>query len=392
MRPKRTTPDGSRLPLFSREAHAARREEMRRLAETSHLDVVVVTSPESIYHLTGLDHFGYFAFHMLAIPVRGEPVLVARQMELVTIAHDVHDLEFRGYADNDDIAAYCAETVGALASSPCRIGLEEGSLFLISTVARRISDRPGVEVVDVSEMVANARMVQSADELEVTRRAAAISVAMLEAATDTAKTGVTESEVARAALNAMVAAGGEPPALWPFVRCTRRLNEDHTTWTDYALQTGDALFLELSGSVGRYHAPLGRLLHVGEPPPSTIDVSEVCLAAFAAAARAARPGSTGGDVYAAWQSIVDQAGMANFRRHHCGYVTGIGFPPSWSGHGIPRSLRPGSTLVLREGMVIHLMSWMMGTGRGDYFVSDPVVVTTAGAERLTTTPQTPTAV
>jgi len=33
------------------------------------------------------------------------------------------------------------------------------------------------------------------------------------------------------------------------------------------------------------------------------------------------------------------------------------------------------------------MSWTMGTGQGDYFVSDPVVVTPNGGERLSRTPQ-----
>jgi Xaa-Pro dipeptidase len=39
-------------------------------------------------------------------------------------------------------------------------------------------------------------------------------------------------------------------------------------------------------------------------------------------------------------------------------------------------------------MVFHMMSWMMETGSGDYFVSDPVVVTADGAERLTSSVQT----
>ena len=79
--------------------------------------------------------------------------------------------------------------------------------------------------------------------------------------------------------------------------------------------------------------------------------------------------------------------MSHYGRHHCGYLTGIGFPPSWSGNGVPRALRDGSHMPLTAGMVVHLMSWTMGTGRGDYFVSDPVVITVGGGERLSRTPQ-----
>jgi len=196
--------------------------------------------------------------------------------------------------------------------------------------------------------------------------------------------GVTERAIATAAVTAMMAAGGEPPAFWPFIRATSRFNEDHTTWTDYPLRPGDGLFVELSGSIGRYHAPMGRMIFVDEAPPGSEFVSEVCIAAFDAACDAARPGARAGEVYAAWQWVVDAAGLSHYRRHHCGYATGIGFPPSWSGNGVPRALRPDSPTELVDGMVFHMMSWMLETGAGDYFVSDTVAITAAGGERLTT--------
>lgn len=46
-------------------------------------------------------------------------------------------------------------------------------------------------------------------------------------------------------------------------------------------------------------------------------------------------------------------------------------------------LRPGSELRLRAGMVFHLMSWLLGSSRGDLLLSDTVVVTDDGCERLT---------
>ncbi len=83
-------------------------------------------------------------------------------------------------------------------------------------------------------------------------------------------------------------------------------------------------------------------------------------------------------------------GHSRYRRHHCGYATGIGFAPSWTGAGSPPvGLRPGQDLVLREGMVFHVFSWILGQGPVDYGVSDTALVTADGCELLTTTAREP---
>ena len=90
-------------------------------------------------------------------------------------------------------------------------------------------------------------------------------------------------------------------------------------------------------------------------------------------------------MYSAWQGVLERYGLAHYRRHHCGYAVGIGFPPSWSGSGVPIGLRKDSEMVLRPGMVFHLMSWLLRTGKGDSFLSDTFVVTDHGCEVLTKT-------
>ena len=80
------------------------------------------------------------------------------------------------------------------------------------------------------------------------------------------------------------------------------------------------------------------------------------------------------------------AGLAHYRRHHCGYAVGIGFPPSWTGGNKVTGLRPGSPIELETGMAFHVLSWLMGTGRGDFFMSNTVLLGADGPEVLTRTP------
>ena len=67
-----------------------------------------------------------------------------------------------------------------------------------------------------------------------------------------------------------------------------------------------------------------------------------------------------------------------------GYSIGIGYPPDWGERTV--SLRRGEKTELAEGMAFHVIPgmWMDGFG---YEMSEPVVVTDTGVERLTDLPQ-----
>jgi Xaa-Pro dipeptidase len=127
-------------------------------------------------------------------------------------------------------------------------------------------------------------------------------------------------------------------------------------------------------------------VHIGSIRDEDAQMAEVAGEAFDAVLSALKPGTLARDAYAAWQAVVDEAGLAHYRRHHCGYAVGIGFPPSWTGGNRVTGLRHDSDLVIREGMSFHILSWLMGTGRGDYFVSSTVLLGPHGAEVLTKTP------
>ena len=104
---------------------------------------------------------------------------------------------------------------------------------------------------------------------------------------------------------------------------------------------------------------------------------------------AIRPGARAGDAYAAWHEVAAAAGLADYHRHHCGYIVSIGFPPSWTGGSMVVGLAPGSELELKIGMTFHAHSWFTNTDVVDYFISNTVLLGENGAEVLTCeTPET----
>jgi Xaa-Pro dipeptidase len=353
------------------------------------LDGAVVAAPENVFYLTGLDHWGYFAPHLLIVPMEGTPVLVTRAMERVSVEKQVRAAEFRGHSDSETAADMAARVLRDLGLAGRRIGLENWTAGLSHGLALSLRSQVDAKWQDISSLIDDLRLVKSAEEQALMRQAAAVTDAAAGAAIAAIADGVAEREVAAACVAAMTRAGGAPPAFGPFIRPGSRLGEEHTTWGDGRYKTGEPVFLELSGCIARYHAPLGRLIHIGAVPDADARMAKTTQQAFDAVLSALRPGALAREVYAAWQNVVDGAGLPHYRRHHCGYCVGIGLSPSWTGGNKVVGLRHDSEMEIREGMSFHILSWLMGTGRGDYFISNAVLLGAKGAEVLTRTPTGP---
>jgi Xaa-Pro dipeptidase len=356
---------------------------------TRKLDAAIFASPENVFYLTGLDHWGYFAPHLLIVPVSGMPVLVTRLMERVSVEKQVRGASFRGHPDSETAADMAARVLQEMKFAGKRLGLEGWTSGMSFGLAASLQAQVTAEWSDVSGLVDALRLVKSAEEQALMRRAAAITDIATAAAIEAIADGAREADVAAACLFAMTKAGGHPPGFGPFIRPGKRLGEEHATWGDGTFKSGEPVFLELSGCVSRYHAPLGRLIRIGTISDQDAAMAETAQKAFAAVVSALRPGKKARDVYAAWQAVVDEAGFAHYRRHHCGYCVGVGLPPSWTGGNSVTGIRADSDLEIREGMSFHILSWLMGTGAGDDFISNTVLLTKSGAEVLTTTPAGP---
>ena len=377
---------------FSDAELQARLERVRGTMQARGVDLAVLSSPENIFYLIGLDHWGYFAPHLLIVPSEGGLVLITRQMERVSIGNMVRNAEFVGHSDSETAADMLVRQLAGQVGS-MTVGMEEWSSGFAYGFGGVI--RAGLAPkrwVDISGMVDDLRLVKSPEEQALMRRAARASDAGTLAAIEAIHAGAREADVSAECLAAMTRAGGTPPGFGPFLRPEARMAEEHTSWGEGVYGDGERVFLEIAGCVARYNAPMGRLVNIGAIPDEDAEMAEISKTAFEAILTGLKPGVRALDVYNSWQAVVDEAGMAHYRRHHCGYLVGIGFPPSWTGGNRVVGLRHDSDLEIKEGMTFHAMSWFTETGRGNYFVSNTVLLGPDGAEVLTTAPMGPTVV
>jgi Xaa-Pro dipeptidase len=310
-------------------------------------------------------------------------------MEAPTAAAQTHGCEHRGYGDGtppgDALLDALTEHLGQLTPRARVIGYQAGSLSLPPAAWDQLrTGVTGVRWTDCGELLTMQRAVHTERELSRIRTAAHLSGTAMSAGLAAATAGARENEVAAAIHDAMLRAGGDLPGFAPLVRSADRLGLEHLTWSRRKFEPGDGVFLELSAAYGRYHAPLARLRRLDPRDASrNARAADAATAAMRALCSALRPGTTAEQVFRAWRSVLDDALGTPYERHHCGYLVGIGFPPSWMGGS--RTLRPGNRMELQSGMTFHIQSWLLDDRLGRHAFSDTALVTPDGCEVLTRT-------
>ena len=228
------------------------------------------------------------------------------------------------------------------------------------------------------------RICKSAVEIDLMKKAAAATEAGMKAGLEAAKAGVTENEIGAAISDGMFRAGGEPPAVMPYVTSGPRTMIGHATWEGRTVQPGEHVFLEVGGCYRRYHTAMMRTVVLGELSDSMYKAQERMKMALRAVHETVQPGMTVSDVDNLVRNIITNNDVGARLVTRSGYSIGIAFPPSWD-EGYICSLKQGESAILREGMTFHIIPWMWGVdGDKTCGISDTIYVTADGCKSFFT--------
>src|SRR3954471_19876883 len=143
----------------------------------------------------------------------------------------------------------------------------------------------------------------------------------MNAALGVVRPGVTDAEVARIALGAMIDCGGEWVANWPHIRTGRHSGLAHRTWQNAGVRRSQPTVLELCGVLGRYHSPLYRTV-IFDATPEQRSIASAVRAALAAGRAALMPGATTGAIFANIERVVKEHGHGDLIASRNGYMVG----------------------------------------------------------------------
>jgi len=361
---------------YERRLHALRERMAGRL-----LDAVVITDPENLMYLTDYQTTGYSFFQALVVPLEDEPFMITRMLEESNIHARTWVEKTRPYPDTGDAIQMLVESLREFGLTGKCIGYERNSYFFPAyhqdSIFTTFLDG---KLLDCFGIVEEGRVCKSKHEIEVMRKASAATEAGMKAGFEATRAGVTENEIGAAISSAMFRAGGEPPAVMPYVTSGPRSMIGHATWEGRTVQPGEHVFLEVGGCYRRYHTAMMRTVVLGGLSPSMEHAQDRMKQALHELKAVIRPGMTVSDADNLVRNIITANEVDARLITRSGYSIGIAFPPSWD-EGYIVSLKQGDARVIREGMTFHIIPWMWGVdGDKTVGISDTIYITANGCK------------
>ncbi len=356
-----------------------RLDELRERMKVRLLDAVIISDAENIMYLTDYQTTGYSFFQALVVPLDGEPWMVTRQMEESNVIARTWVEKTRPYPDTGDAIQMLITSLEEFGLGDSTIGYERNSYYFPAYHQDYFhTSFKGSRLMDCFGIVEEGRITKSSVELEIMQRAAVATKAGMKAGIAAARPGVTENEIGGAISQAMFSAGGETPAVMPYVTSGPRTMIGHATWEGRTVQPGEHVFLEIAGCYRRYHTAMMRTVVCGELSDSMYKAQETMKQALDTVRKEFRPGLTVSDADKLVRNIIQENDVGASLITRSGYSIGIAFPPSWD-EGYIISLFQGHSDILRPGMTFHVIPWMWGVdGDKTCGISDTFYITETG--------------
>jgi Xaa-Pro aminopeptidase len=245
--------------------------------------------------------------------------------------------------------------------------------------------RQGLTVVDAQQLMLDARVIKSHDEIILLNQAAAMVDGVYQDIVDVLKPGIRENEIVALANKRLYEMGSDQVEAINAVS-GERCNPHPHNFSDRLIRPGDQAFFDIIHSFNGYRTCYYRTFGVGSSTPSQRDAYTKAREWMDAAIAAVRPGAGTDEIAAVWPAATDfgfENEMAAFGLQF-GHGLGLGL------HERPIISRLNSMkepVELQVGMVFALETYCPASdGFSAARIEEEVVVTPEGPRILTLFP------
>jgi Xaa-Pro aminopeptidase len=330
-----------------------------------------------------IDGYTDIAWAVVVVPLDSEPTLYVSQMNLLW-GHEVSWFPAKPFSELGDDLLKLHRQVGK-----GKVGLA-GMSFMPVPVYDTIKGAfalTGVEIIPAEPLLGPIKATKSPAEIALLRRAGELTVVGLEGV----KTAVgrdgskTEREIAAYATAQMLEAGGDGAAMDIQIQSGPHAAYNNIRSTERVVRPGDSILIEMGAKYKEYRTDIARGATYGDVDRKQVDIIKAAADALGAGCDAVRPGLTAGELNAVIEKSLIDSGYAAYSAEARGYGTGHGI-----GTDIEEEepwIRPNSSFVLGENMVMALKASIFVPELAGVRVEDEVLVTKSGADILTPYPR-----
>ena len=357
----------SEQPPLPPERYARRLEGARVAAAAAGLDALLIGVGADLRYLTGYDALATERLTLLVVPAAAgaPPTLVVPRLEAaparacagVSGGH----VDIETWEETQDpmqlVAARLADTpqsgggdVGAVVVSD---GMRAAFVLGLQAVL------PGARFSVASTVLGELRMRKDADEVALLRAAAQAADRVVAAIAAGRLIGRTEADVAREVRDRLVAEGHEQ-AEFAIVASGPNSASPHHQPGDRMIQAGDAIVLDIGGTLSGYGSDTTRTLWVtgGDqakaPDEVYANLYAVLLDAQAEATAAVRPGVPCERIDGVARGLIADAGYGAAFLHRTGHGIGLeGHEEPYIVDGNTRALEPGMAFSIEPGIYLE---------------------------------------
>jgi Xaa-Pro aminopeptidase len=227
--------------------------------------------------------------------------------------------------------------------------------------------RVTLKLVAVNNIVETLRAVKEPGEIELIRKASALTDAAFELVEKKIKAGMTERQIAWELEKALRETGSQSLPFEIIVGSGPNAALPHAKPSDRRIRAGETIVIDMGGKVSGYGSDLTRTVCAGKANAKLKKIYNTVLEAQSAAIKQIRPGMTGKEADAIAREVIKKAGYGEAFGHSLGHGVGL------AEHELP-FLSPNSEEKLTEGMVFTVEPGIYLTGWGGVRIEDTVVM------------------
>ncbi|RKQ37766.1 M24 family metallopeptidase [Oceanobacillus halophilus] len=255
-----------------------------------------------------------------------------------------------------------------------RLGFEKDHVTY--GVYQAYKDSFDVELIPVSGIIEEIRLIKSDEELGILKQAAKIVDDAFEHIQSFIKPGVKEIDISNELEFFMRRQGATSSSFDTIVASGYRSALPHGVASDKEIQSGELVTLDFGALYKGYCSDTTRTVAVGDISDQLKDIYYTVLEANQRGVNGIKPGLTGKEADALTRDYIEDKGYGKYFGHSTGH--GIGLEVH-EGPGLSKR----SDVKLKPGMVVTVEPGIYIAGVGGCRIEDDIVITENGNERLT---------